>query len=1102
MTVENIVDIYELSPLQEGLLFHTLYAPASGMYLEQVTFLIEGDLNCAAFAEAWQQVVDRNSVLRTSLHWKDLGKPLQVVHGRVAVPITEQDWRMLPAAEQRRALDAFLRDDRHRDFELEEAPLMRVAVLRLGEHRHHIVWSFHHALLDGWSLQLVLNEVSAFYAAACEGRQIDLGPTRPFGDYIAWLQQQDLIAAESFWRRYLLGFTTPQVLSIGHSTDDEYRTEEEYGERQIMLLTASTVGLQAFARQHQLTINTLVQGALALLLARYTGDEDIVFGSTVSGRPPDLAGVEAMMGLFINTLPVRVHVDPDAHVLPWLKALLAQQVGTRQYDYTPLVQATAWSGVPAGTPLFESLLVFENYPAVAGAIAQDAAGGVSEFRAFERTNYPLTFTAALTPDLLIRIMYDSGRFDAAIVDRMLGHLQTLLEAMLARPEVQLRELPLLTQQEKRQLTEWNATRVEYRRDACVHELFEAQVELVPDRVAVVFEGDQLTYRELNWRANQLARWLQAHGVTADTPVGICTKRSIDMVIGVLGTLKAGGAYVPLDPTYPRDRLAFMALDGGTRIILSQEMLREKLPEDGPPVVCLDRDWAAIAERRGDVVVSRATADSLAYIIFTSGSTGRPKGVGMAHRPLVNLLTWQCTCSTPAKEPQTLQFTSLSFDVAFQEIFSTWCSGGTLVIVPETVLRDPVLLLQALSNNRIDRAFMPFVALQQLAQCAEERRHVPLALREIVTAGEQLQITPQIAALMRRLDNCRLHNHYGPTEAHVVTAYTLVPPTDDWPAVPPIGRPIANTRIYLLDRDRRPVPVGITGELHIAGDCLARGYVNRSELTRERFVTDPFDSRGGRLYKTGDLARYQPDGNIEFLGRSDEQVKIRGFRVELGEIEAVLALHPAMRQVAVVARGSGAMDRQLVAYLVADETRPDVTELRAWLQKQVPDFMVPSAFVFLDGLPMTPSGKVDRRALPAPGPSRPSVRSTYVPPRTATEQALAEIWQELLGLERVGIDDNFFELGGHSLLATRLISRVRTLLHVDLPIRALFEAPTVARLAEVIPGCRDLPSTAPADVTVVVTPQRQTEAAAEVDSLSDEEVEALLRGLLSKDGALE
>ena len=620
-------------------------------------------------------------------------------------------------------------------------------------------------------------------------------------------------------------------------------------------------------------------------------------------------------------------------------------------------------------------------------------------------------------------------------------------------------LSLVTKSESHQLLfEWNNTQADYPNNKCIHQLFESQVEQTPDNIAVSFDEKQLTYRELNCQANKVAHYLQTLNVGPEVIVGICLERSLDLVIGLLGILKAGGAYLPLDTSYQPDRLRFILEDAEVPILLTQRHFID-LPECGTHYICLDTDWQAIAKHSPNNELSEVTPNNLAYVIYTSGSTGKPKGVAMPHRPLVNLLTWQLqNFRTP--RARTLQFTPISFDVSFQEIFSTLCSGGTLVLVSDSTRRNSEALLQYLCEQTIERLFLPYIALQHLAEVAKNQITLPIYLREVITAGEQLKITHAISQWFRRLEDCSLENQYGPSESHVVTAYRLSGSPQDWPHLPPIGRPIANTQIYLLnpklrrkDDPAQLVPIGEPGELAIAGVSLARGYLNKPELTNSKFILDPFsDEPGARLYRTGDLARYRPDGTLEFIERLDHQVKIRGFRVELGEIEVTLNHHPAVKDVVVVAREDSLDNKRLVAYVATKNSKSGDTmalQLRTELQESLPDYMLPSAFVFMDALPLTSSGKVDRRSLPEPNRQRPALKEDFVPPSTQVEEQLAEIWSQVLGIEPVGIHDNFFDLGGNSLQTIQLIFKVRETFQAELPIASLFDAPTIAKFAEFV-----------------------------------------------------
>jgi amino acid adenylation domain-containing protein len=1071
MSKRNVEAVYPLSPMQQGMLFHSLYAPESGVYFEQLTCTLRGDLDVSAFQRAWQRVVERHPVLRTSFAWKSLDKTLQIVHRQVELPFERQDWRRFSPDEQEARLEAFLQAERRRGFNLSQPPLIRLALVQTAGDACRFVWSHHHALLDGWSIPLLLKEVLAFYEALRQGQDIQLPPSRPYRDYIAWLQQQDMAEAETFWRRALQGFIAPTRLMVDRVIEGQQ--DQDRDEQETRLSTATTAALQSLARQHQLTLSTLVQGAWALLLSRYSGEKDVVFGATVSGRPAELAGVESMMGLFINTLPVRAQTPPEASLLAWLKALQARLVEMRQYEYSPLVQIQKQSDVPQSLPLFESILVFENYPMAVSLREQKTSLEIENVRSIEQTNYPLTVVSAPGDAFPLKISYDPRRFGADTIARMLGHLQTLLQGIAADPEQRIATLPLLAEAERQQLlVEWNDTAAEYPQHRCIHELLETQVERTPDAVAAVFEDQSLTYNELNRRANRLAHRLQKLEVGPETVVGIMVERSLEMVAGLLGVLKAGGAYLPLDPTYPPERLAFMLADSQASVLLTQAHLVERLPAHAGQTVRLDADWAEIAQESDENPLSQATADDLAYVIYTSGSTGRPKGVLLRHRGLCNLVNAQTRAFGVGADSRVMQFASFSFDASVSEVFMALLTGATLYLARQEVLASVPDLLQFLRDRAITTVTLPPSVLRVLP--AEE---LP-ALATVIAAGEAC--TPDLVA--RWAAGRDFFNAYGPTETTVCASMYRCEENDA--ASPPIGRPIANTELYVLDRNMQPVPVGVPGELHVGGVSLARGYLHRPEMTEDKFVPHPFsEDSSARLYKTGDLVRYRADGNVEFLGRIDHQVKVRGFRIELGEVEGVLGRHAGLREAVVVAREDVAGDKRLVAYVApVAESAPTVGELRGFLRQTLPEYMVPSAVVYLEALPLSPSGKVDRSALPAPEGVRPELAREYVAPRDETEEKLAATCAELLGVDRVGVYDNFFELGGHSLLATQFISRVRETFDVELPLRTLFERPTVADLAGQIEAAKETMQGDLAKIAEMLT---------RITEFSDEEAKVLL-----------
>jgi amino acid adenylation domain-containing protein len=696
--------------------------------------------------------------------------------------------------------------------------------------------------------------------------------------------------------------------------------------------------------------------------------------------------------------------------------------------------------------------------------------------------------------------YNTDLFDSSTIDRMLGHFRTLLEGIVANPEQPISELPLLTQAEGHQLlVEWNDAKTDYPRDRCIHELFEEQAEKYPEAVAVVFEDQHLTYRELNRRANQLAHHLRTLGVGPEVLVGVCVERSVEMVVGLLGILKAGGAYVPLDTDYPKERLSFLLKDAQPSVLMTQKCLLEDLPEyEEAQVVCLDTDWEEIAQGGEENPISGARAENLAYAIYTSGSTGAPKGVMLTHGGLLNLVFWHQRAFAVTRADRATQVAGLAFDASVWELWPYLSAGASVHFPNEEIRLSPTQLREWLLSESITITFLPTVLAESILSLEWPEES---ALRMMLTGGEKIHRYP--------LDSTPLAlvNNYGPTETTVVATSGVVSPTKarkQTDTTPAIGRPIANTRTYLLDQNLEPVPVGLPGELHIGGDGLARGYLNRPELTAEKFVPDPFSGEpGARLYRTGDLARYLPDGNIEFVGRLDHQVKIRGFRVEPGEVEAVLAQHPAVRETVMVAHENGDGDKRLVAYLTAvGASAPSVGELRGYLKEKLPEYMVPSAVIVLKELPLTSNGKVDRKALPMPDRKQPEPDRTFVPPRSTVEQTVAGIWEEVLGVARVGIHDDFFELGGHSLLATQVISRLREALQVELSLLSLFDAPTIAELAFVVQSHGEQRDDGDVDTINRTSQGNEEQLLAKLGQLSDEDVASLLSSMLAEEDAAE
>ena len=1045
----NIEDIYPLSPLQQGLLFHSVYAPDEGVYVEQLVYSFEGDatVDVPLLRQAFQKLVEHHPVLRTAFVWERRDEPLQLLLHKVAVPQEEHDWRAEPSEVRQTLLRDFLRQDQRRGFDLARAPLLRTAYLRLEGEAVALVLTFHHILLDGWSVRLILQDLFALYRDLAAGREPRLRPRPPFRLYIDWLAGQDLAAAERFWRAKLRGFAAATPLPV--EAPAAVTVENAGGRLEATVPAGTADGLEIFSRRHGLTLNTLLQGAWAVLLGRATAERDVVFGVTVLGRPDDLPGVDSMVGLLINTLPVRVSVPPGACVLPWLRGLQAEGLELRRYAYTPLADVQRWSEVRRGEPLFESLLDFE----VLEPTQEETAFGAHRLSVAERTSLPLTVDVQKAAVLSVSLGYDRRQLDTSGVQRALRHFLNLLGSLaLAEPEQALGALDVLAHEERQQvLAEWNDTGRDYPRDALIPQLFELQAYRTPDAVALAFEGAELTYAQTNRRAARLARRLRSLGVGIDGPVGVFAERSLEMVVALLAVLKAGGAYLPLDPALPRERLAFQLADTAAPVLLVQSGLRDRLPEHTARVIDLDSPEMTSddpAEESYPSAFPPPHPESTAYVIYTSGSTGRPKGVMVPHRGILNRLQWMQEAYQLTPADRVLQKTPFTFDVSVWEFFWPLVAGARLVVARPQGHRDGAYLTELIRDQGITVLHFVPSMLQSFLQ--EPDVELCGSLRLVVASGESLP-SELAERLLRRLPGAALHNLYGPTEVSVdVTSWECR--AGDGRSSVPIGRPIANTAVYVLDGELRLLPMGTPGEIFLGGVGVARGYLARPDLTAERFLPDPHGRpdlvSGSRLYRTGDLGRLLPDGAVDFLGRLDHQVKIRGVRIELGEVEATLVGHPGVREAVALARQDVPGETRLVAYFVPSGEPPTTSALRSYLAERLPEAMVPAIFVPLDTLPLTPSGKVDRRALPAPGENRPQLERPFEPPRTQAERSIAEIWAGVLKLDRVGVDDSFFDLGGDSILGLRVLAQARRE-GLGFSLQQLLQNPTVARLAKIL-----------------------------------------------------
>jgi amino acid adenylation domain-containing protein len=1032
----------------------SLAEPGAGAYVQQLLCHLKESLDVPLFLECWREIIRLHPILRTFFRWEDLPEPRQFVVPEVSAPVTEIDLRGLSAEERSGRIETFLDTDRRLGLDLTRAPLMRLAIFRLADAEYQVLWTVHHMLVDGRSMGVVLQQVFTCYEARSHGRTCQLASGPPYGAYVEWLGEQPTASTEIFWRKHMEGLSGTTTFPLPAPAIDESGRRIPRHAR-LRIEESLTAEVETFAGFHGLTMNIVLMGAWAILLHRYGDTQDVVFGATKSVRHFP-AATPSSVGVFINTLPVRTHVDAETRLVPWLEALRRQWISLREFEHTAPGTIRACSDIPGGMPLFGTCYVFERERLNDALRALGGDWREREVQVRQRTPLPIILAAYGGKSIDLAVEYDGHRFDADSVSRILEHLRIVLQGMVSNPEARLVELPILTEQERRQLLfDWQPSILEST-PACIHELVERAALRTPNAPAVRFVDACMSYRELNARACQFAHYLRELGVTSEARVGMCMSRSLEMIVALLGILKAGGTYVPIDPAYPTERLEFMLADSQASVLVTERGLVSRFSALPPRVVCLDEETVQLALRPDKGLRNVATPENLAYIIYTSGSTGQPKGVCVAHREAASHFTTMRVAYGIMPEDRLLQSASVGFDVSLEQIFVALTSGATLVIADARAW-TPADFSLFLRDAQISMVNIPPAFWQQWTEEGIARGRVDFGpqLRLLVVGSDV--VPPETVQKWQRSPatvGVRLVNAYGPTET-VITATLFDIPAGFSDVAPtrrvPIGRPVPGTETYILDKYRNPVPVGVTGELYIGGNRLARGYLNRPELTEESFVPHPFSiCPDARLYRTGDLARYLADGNIEFLGRADHQVKIRGFRIELGEIEATLLGHVCVRETVVLRREDRPGEPQLVAYVVAKETNTiDVHSLGDHLRTRLPDYMVPSAFVLLDTLPLTVSGKVDRQALPAPGRDAFAANEARVEPRTDVERILARIWRDVLRIDGFGIHDNFFDLGGHSLLATQVISRVRDALQLEAPLRKLFEAPTIAAFAAII-----------------------------------------------------
>lgn len=1042
MPAANTHHVYPLSPLQQGLLTHYSGHSAHSVDVVQIVMNLPEPLSPAAFEQSWRWLGRRHAILRTTFHGGDVElPPAQEVHEQAPVHFSWQDWRGLAPSAHHEKWTRLMAEDRAQGINPAELPLWRVTVVQTAPDEHRVIFTFHHLLLDARSLLVLLPELFAACDSYQAGREPIAGEAQPYHDYIEWLQSRDSAASLRYWRESLAGFRTPTPLPLaGSSSGTHSPGVSEMGDRTLRLDAARTSVLQEFARRNDITVNTLVQAAWALLLGRCSGEPEVLFGAVRACRHRSVMGAENLVGPLINTVPVRVALPAGVRVVEWLRTLRQQWIDIRPHEHVALSAIRPWTDVPAGMPLFDTVVSYQE-PSWDAALS--ARGGAWTGRSFEvhnQINHPLALDAAGGPCLQLRISFDPARFSAASIDRLLGHLVTLLEGMAAYPDRFLANLPLLTaEDEDMLLKQWSSAPEDFGELSRVPDQFALHAARHPEALAVSDELRSLTYAGLDQEAACLAARLQTLGASSGAYVGVCLPPSVDLVVALLAVHKTGAAYVPMDPAYPAERLAFMLADAGIRLLVTAKKHTALFSASSHHAIFVDDLDATVPSLVNLPPAAPVSLEDPAYLIYTSGSTGVPKGVPIRHRCLANLVAWhrQAYAVTPAD--RATQLASPAFDACVWELWPYLTAGASIHIPEADVRLSPGRLVRWLATQRITLSFIPTPLAEALM---DETWPAETSLRAILTGGDRLRLWPG-----HRLP-CALFNHYGPTECTVVATCSLVPTASDGQVAPAIGRPIANMEAYVLDAHRQPVPIGVPGELYLGGAGLADGYHNRSELTAEKFVPHLFDHLGDRkLYRTGDLVRWREDRQLDFIGRLDQQVKIRGHRIEPGEIEVALNEHPAVRESLVLAREDAAGQPQLAAFYVLrpGEAEPAHAALAAALHRRLPGYMVPVSFVAVEAWPLTAHGKIDRARLPAFTPSG-SAAHPHVDPRPGVESIIAHIWSEVLGCPRPGSCDDFFALGGHSLRAAQVVARLNAALHLSLTVRHLFEHSTIAALA--------------------------------------------------------
>lgn len=1087
----SLVDCYSATDLQSGIIFHSRHeqdAYTEG-YIVQVYLGIEQAIDVSRFKQVWDLIAGRYDSFRSAFDGFERNNILQVVVANAELCWVELDWRNKSDCELDASFEDYCREDRRKSFDLTSPSLMRFVLIRERDNRYRFLWTYHHSILDGWSMAIILREMNKCYSSDSLADEAGLPKAVDYKEYLNWLKAQDKDIARKFWSNQLDLVETKTDLGLKRTTDESLTSENHVLIHKLSVAQSNSV--ERFAKSNQVTLNIVILASWAYLLSRYSDSDSVVFGQTASGRDGAISDVDGIVGLLIRTIPAKINVSSELTIRDWLRALHHKSVEREKYSYLSLTDIQKCSSVPLTETLFDTLVAFINYPMDEAELEFGNSAGdklarnilasttstepsslpISLIGSNESTNYDLSLVVIPSEQLTFKLNYRSGCFSAETIKQLMTHLSMVIEGIVGGEYTKVGELPMLSAQEQHKLLfELNESPLSYTNEKCIHEIFEENITNNPDAIAVVHNEKQLSFRELNSRSNQLAYYLVSQGIDSETRVVVHLNQSIESIICFLAILKSGGVYVPIDTSYSKQRIDYVIRDSSVSLILTQKSLHTVFDFSQDKVFCMDRmtDLERLEQLPETNICRGVTPQNLAYVVYTSGSTGKPKGVMQTHQTITNVVKAQCQSEKLDIAQITLQLASISFDVSIQEIITSWFTNSKLVLVENETRVDNNLLLNLIEQENIERIFITPVFAYQLFQ---QKRQFD-RIQKIIFAGEQLRLNEDLVERLN-VKNCQLLNHYGPTETHAASAYDVVETTPGF--CPPIGRALTNVNLYILSRSMHLVPMGGIGELYISGSGLARCYTNQANLTAEKFVPHPYSqSPGERLYRTGDFVRYLPDGNIEFIGRIDHQVKVRGFRVELGEITTILLKHDKVKDVVVLTFEDKSHNNSLVAYVVTKDLVDNdvIDDIRDHCRDNLPAYMLPSSFVLLESFPVTSNGKLDRSALPKPDVL---VNEKLVQDvEGETEEQLAKLWCDIFQLERVGRNDNFFELGGHSILLMQLVEQIHTCFQIRLSVADLLKSPTIFQLALLVDQIGHL---------------KKIDS---IDSLTEEEAELLLK----------